>query len=87
VALNIRPEAIAVVRRDDTISSSNRLAGKVLASVYQGSLVEYEIECAGRSIKANVINPKGKPLFHRGDEVAIVFAPEDVLVIKTGQAR
>jgi iron(III) transport system ATP-binding protein len=83
VALNIRPEAIAVVRPDDATPFSNRLPGKVLASAYQGSLVEYEIECSGRSIKANVINPKGKPLFHRGDEVAMVFAPEDVLIIKT----
>ena len=83
LTLNIRPEAIAVVRRDDATPSTNRLPGKVLASAYQGSLVEYEIECAGRSIKANAMNPKGKPLFHRGDEVAILFAPEDVLIIKT----
>jgi hypothetical protein len=59
----------------------NRITGRVLASAYQGSLVEYEIESAGRIIRVNVINPKGKPLFQRGDDATITFAAADVGII------
>jgi hypothetical protein len=43
--------------------------------------VEYEIESAGRIVRVNVINPKGKRLFQRGDEALLTFAAEDVAVI------
>ncbi|MGH7775119.1 MAG: ABC transporter ATP-binding protein [Candidatus Binatia bacterium] len=81
VLVNIRPEAIELIRLEEKSNRANRIPGKVVASAYQGSFVEYEIEACGKPIKANVINPKGKPLFERGDEVALVFAPEDVGVV------
>ncbi|MBI4525232.1 MAG: ABC transporter ATP-binding protein [Deltaproteobacteria bacterium] len=83
--LNIRPEAMEVTSPAEGASQANRIRGQVAASAYQGSLVEYDIEAAGRSIRANLINPKRKQLFQRGDEVALVFLPEDVGVISVAQ--
>jgi iron(III) transport system ATP-binding protein len=80
VLLTIRPEAIDLVDAAEP-PGTNRITGRVIASAYQGSLVEYEIESAGRIIRVNVINPKGKRLFLRGDEATITFAAEDVGII------
>ena len=81
VLLYIRPEAIDLSDRTVQPPGMNRIAGRVLASAYQGSLVEYEIESNGRIVRVNVINPKGKPLFQRGDDAAITFAAADVGII------
>jgi iron(III) transport system ATP-binding protein len=81
VLISVRPEAIELIGAKDEAPGRNRILGRIAASAYQGSFVEYEIEAAGKAIKANVINPKGKPLFQRGDEAAAVFLPEDVGVI------
>ncbi|HEX2229787.1 MAG TPA: ABC transporter ATP-binding protein [Candidatus Binatia bacterium] len=78
--LYIRPEAIDLSDRA-AHPGTNRITGRVLASAYQGSLVEYEIESAGRIIRVNVINPKGKPLLQRGDDATITFAAADVGII------
>ncbi len=84
ILLNIRPEAIDVIGPGEEAARRNRIAGKVAALAYQGSFVEYEIEAHRRPIKANVVNPKGRRLFQRGDEVAVVFDPESVGVIRGG---
>ena len=81
VLLTIRPEAIDLIDTAARPPGMNRITGRVVASAYQGALVEYEIESAGRIIRVNVINPKGKHLFQRGDETAITFAAEDVGII------
>jgi hypothetical protein len=59
----------------------NRITGRVAASAYQGSLVEYEIESAGRTIRVNETNPKSKPLFQRGDQATVTFSFEDVGIV------
>ena len=82
VLLNIRPEAIDLIGPGEEAARLNRIAGKVAALAYQGSFVEYEIEAGGRPIKANVINPKGKRLFQRGEEVAVVFDPKEVALVR-----
>jgi len=82
VLLNIRPEAIDLLAPGEEAARLNRIAGKVAALAYQGSFVEYEIEAGGRPIKANIINPKGKRLFQRGEEVAAVFDPKDVALVR-----
>ena len=81
VLLYVRPEAIDLAAPGDQLPSSNRLTGRVAASAYQGALVEYEIESGGRIIRVNETNPKAKPLFQRGDETTITFAPEDVGIV------
>jgi ABC-type Fe3+/spermidine/putrescine transport system ATPase subunit len=82
ILLNVRPEAVEVIGSGKPTPRANRLPGKVAALAYQGSFVEYEIEAYGRPIKANVVNPKGRRLFQRGDEVAVVFDAESVGVIR-----
>ena len=81
VLLYVRPEAIELVESVDEPPKLNRITGRVAASAYQGSLVEYEIESAERIIKVNETNPKGKPLFQRGDEITVTFAAEDVGIL------
>jgi ABC-type Fe3+/spermidine/putrescine transport system ATPase subunit len=81
VLLYVRPEAIGLVDSADRPPKENRITGRVAASAYQGSLVEYEIESAGRIIRVNETNPKGKPLFQRGDETTVTFAAEDVGIV------
>ena len=79
ITLYIRPEAIALIPIGENHQAVNRLTGKVAASAYEGSSVEYEVELQGsRSVRAHVLHPKGRPLFARGDEVALVFDPKDV---------
>jgi iron(III) transport system ATP-binding protein len=78
ITIYVRPEAIALAPIGDDQTVANRLNGKVAASAYQGSSVEYEVDLQGKSIRAHVVNPKGKILFSRGDEVAVVFDPKDV---------
>ncbi len=82
ILLNIRPEAIELIGAGERSTQVNRISGKVAASAYQGVSVEYEIEAGGKAIKTNVTNPKGKRLFQRGDEVTMVFDPEDVGVVR-----
>jgi spermidine/putrescine ABC transporter ATP-binding subunit len=79
--LTIRPEAIDLLDTEAPPPGRNRIVGRVVASAYQGSLIEYEIESSGRIIRVNVINPKGKRLFERGDEATVTFAAEDVGII------
>jgi ABC-type Fe3+/spermidine/putrescine transport system ATPase subunit len=81
ILLYVRPEAIDLVESADQPAKLNRIAGRVAASAYQGSLVEYEIESAGRIIRVNETNPKGKPLFQRGDATSVTFAADDVGIV------
>jgi len=83
ILLNIRPEAIQLSAGGGESIRPNWIPGTVAALAYQGSSVEYEIEIRGKRIKANVFNPKGKSLFQRGEQVALVFDPEDVTLIQT----
>jgi spermidine/putrescine ABC transporter ATP-binding subunit len=76
VTLYIRPETIALTATGDASPDLNRLVGKVTASAYQGSSVVYEVEIAGKSIRAHVVRPKN--VFCRGDKVAVAFDPKDV---------
>jgi ABC-type Fe3+/spermidine/putrescine transport system ATPase subunit len=79
--LYVRPEAIEVSIGADEPARENRINGRVAASAYQGALVEYEIEAAARIIRVNETNPKGKPLFQRGDQAVVSFAAEDVGIV------
>jgi iron(III) transport system ATP-binding protein len=78
ITIYIRPEAIALTPIGDGCSEPNRLNGKVTASAYHGSLIEYEVDVHGKSLRARGTNPKGRVLFSRGDDVAVVFDPRDV---------
>ena len=77
--VSVRPEAIELSDAGDPPGDANRLTGKIVASAYQGSFVEYEIAVLGKTVKARVANPKGKALFQRGDRVSLTFAAADLL--------
>jgi spermidine/putrescine ABC transporter ATP-binding subunit len=76
IALYIRPETMTLMPVGEASQDSNRLTGRVAASAYQGSSVEYEVDVKGKSIRAHVANPRN--LFNRGDEVIVAFDPRDV---------
>ena len=80
--LNVRPEAVELKRPDEGTSEINQLSGRVTALAYQGSSVEYEIEVLGRALKAHIVHPKGSPLFQPGEEVDLVFAPDNVGLVR-----
>ena len=77
--VSVRPEAIELSDAGDPAGDANRITGKIVASAYQGAFVEYEIAVLGKTVKARVANPKGKPLFQRGDRVSLNFAAADLL--------
>jgi iron(III) transport system ATP-binding protein len=78
LTLLIRPEAMDLGTEGMALEGRNRLDGTVVASAFQGSAVQYEVEVGDSLLRAIVLNPKGKRLFQRGDRVAVIFAPDDV---------
>ncbi len=83
VLLGIRPEALRLADQQTSVNGLNQIPGTILASAYGGGSVEYEIAAVGKVFKARIANPKGKPLFQRGDKVTIAFAAEDLTRIPT----
>ena len=81
VFLTIRPEAVQIHEIGTVSHESNHIDGQVVASVYRGALIEYEILIGGRTIKANVVNPKGKLAFQYGERVTVRFVAEDVILV------
>jgi ABC-type Fe3+/spermidine/putrescine transport system ATPase subunit len=81
VFLSIRPEAVDLQELGAASNSVNQIEGQIIAAAYRGSLVEYEIAAGDRTVKAHVVNPKGKPLFERSQRVCLRFAPEDVTLV------
>jgi len=81
VMLSVRPEAIELIDTGAESNSANRIQGTIVASAYQGAFVEYEIAALGKNLKARIANPKGKPLYDRGDAIAFTFAASDVTLI------
>jgi len=81
VYLSVRPEAIILSDPANQACSSSGIKGKILASAYQGSFVEYQIAALGKTFKARVANPRGKPVYRTGDQVELGFAAGAVTVI------
>jgi iron(III) transport system ATP-binding protein len=81
VFLTIRPEAVEIHEIGASPHNPNHIDGRIVASVYRGSFVEYEILAGTRTIKANVVNPKGKTVFQHGARVSVGFAPEDIILV------
>jgi spermidine/putrescine ABC transporter ATP-binding subunit len=81
VFLSVRPEAVEITAPGAAAGERNAISGRIAARAYQGSYVEYEITALGKPWKAHTANPKGKTLFQSGDEVALRFAPDDVVIV------
>jgi ABC-type Fe3+/spermidine/putrescine transport system ATPase subunit len=63
-------------------SGANQLTGRVAASAYQGTFIEYEIQLVARALKTHTVNPKGKAVFRPGQEVTVTFAADDVVMVR-----
>lgn len=72
VILAIRPEAIDLRDLGTMTGRTNRIAGQIAASAYQGSFVECELLSLGEIVRAHVANPKGKLCF-RAEQVSILL--------------
>jgi spermidine/putrescine ABC transporter ATP-binding subunit len=81
VSVTIRPEAVGLNRFDTAPDERNQVAGIVSASVYQGSVIEYEVLAGRTAIKARVMNPRGTPLLETGAPVSVDISPRNVLVV------
>jgi iron(III) transport system ATP-binding protein len=79
VVVSLRPESIEIEEKDPLPEGA--IVGTILASAYQGAFIEYEIAALGKKVKARVSNPKGKHQFRAGDEVALTFGRDDILVL------
>lgn len=86
--VNVRPESIQIFALEgkDSAVSQNRLQGKIITSVYLGSLMQYEIEIAsGSHIKVNTSNPRRTPLLQKGEPVLLTFSPDDAILFHPSQ--
>jgi len=81
--LNIRPESVKIFRSDSTeVSEVNQIQGKVITSIYLGSLIQYEVETsAGHLIRVNVANPRRIPVLQSGEQVVLTFSPHDAVLL------
>lgn len=89
--VNVRPESIhisALERDDSVVAKSNRIQGKIITSVYLGSLIQYEVEIAsGNRIKVNAQNPRRTPLLQKGESVLLTFSPYDAVLLHPSQQK
>jgi spermidine/putrescine ABC transporter ATP-binding subunit len=81
VLLSVRPEAMELTAPGKS-SGANQLTGRVAASAYQGTFIEYEIQLVARALKTHTVNPKGKAVFRPGQEVTVTFAADDVVMVR-----
>lgn len=88
LVINVRPESIQILESEEPIevSSPNRIQGKIVTSVYLGSLIQYEVELAsGNCIKINTPNPRRNPLLKKGESVLLTFSPCDAVLLQPSQ--
>jgi len=100
--VNIRPESIQVHAGTEAISLNgstsveeltatetsltNQIEGRILTSIYLGSLIQYEVEIAsGGRVKVNAPNPRRNPILQRGESVLLTFSPHDAVLLHPSQ--
>ena len=84
--VNLRPESIQIEAEVPETSIPNRIQGKIMTSIYLGSLIQYEVEIAsGSRIKVNTPNPRRTPLLQKGESVFLTFSPHDAVLLHLPQ--
>ena len=79
--VNVRPESISIVQQFGCCTP-NQIQGKVITSIYLGSLIQYEVETtSGNRIKINTQNPRRTPLLQKGEPVFLTFSPDDAVLL------
>lgn len=85
VTLSVRPEAVEIGAPGvGSFTGNNNFSGEIIAAAYQGAFVEYEVAALGKSFKARVAKPQGKPLYQRGDSVELNFSADEVAILARG---
>ena len=83
--VNVRPESIQIAQQLGCCTP-NQIQGKVITSIYLGSLIQYEVETtSGNRIKVNTQNPRRTPLLQKGESVFLTFSPYDAVLLHTSQ--
>ncbi|MDQ0509141.1 ABC transporter ATP-binding protein [Ancylobacter amanitiformis] len=83
VTLAVRPEKITVATRDAAPEDglTNRVEGAIIASLYSGTALTYEVDAAGQRFKIFAQNRDARPLA-RGDEVTLSWSPDHTVPIE-----
>jgi ABC-type Fe3+/spermidine/putrescine transport system ATPase subunit len=82
VGLLLRPEAILLERR----SGESGIIARVTARTFLGEKIEYELQCAGETLQVARYNAGARDLFEEGDDVALGFVDDAVIVLREGTA-
>ncbi len=82
--INVRPESIQIETETSEIASpSNRIPGTIVASVYLGSAVQYEVELpSGQCVRVNALNTRRTPLLPEGQSVLLSFSPQYAVLLQ-----
>jgi putative spermidine/putrescine transport system ATP-binding protein len=83
VKLVIRPEN--VLHNDDGSGGLASLPAIIDAKVYQGALIRYQVNVAGQSIVAEVLNQARRPQHDPGARITIFWHPETTEVLPVDQ--
>ncbi len=83
VTLALRPESIAIAAPASPHSRANRWTGRIVDQIFKGGTVSYEVAVGGTMRLQVLALPAGRGagLLARGDEVALDFAPEEVIAL------
>lgn len=73
----VRPEAITLTPLADALS----FTGRITQSSMLGSVIRYQVDCAGQPISYEVVNLNAKPL-RIGDTATFYLRDEDLLRIQ-----
>jgi len=81
--LNIRPESLRISKADSHEARElSWIQGNVVASIYLGSLVQYEVETkSGQRIRINSANPRRASLLQKEESVILMFSPHDAVLL------
>jgi putative spermidine/putrescine transport system ATP-binding protein len=81
--LSIRPERIRIETAEPQSEGANRLAGQIVEVIYMGRGRKYVVELASGAtlMVAQQTSGAGTTRPSAGDHVAVMFAPEDAVII------
>lgn len=85
VVLLVRPESVNVKRKDHHVGEIVGTTGRILSSVFYGSLVEYDIETASGNLTCIIHDPAKEDLMPAGTFVDVAFAADRAWLLPADQ--
>ncbi|MBD3182654.1 polyamine ABC transporter ATP-binding protein [Candidatus Poribacteria bacterium] len=81
LTLNIRPESMRISNKGDRYDE-NILRGKIITSVYLGSLIQYQVETSSeKNIRVNVPNPRRIEVLEADQDIILTFSPDEAILL------